>query len=402
MIDRYRCDPKTRTKLTRWIPSFPGIIGPFIGFIIFWPNYRSIIFLSVWVWVFKIVPISIGHFSCQYEVEFFSRPHLYWSVIHLVSSVFRTAPISIDHCLVSLSLSPQDRNYITRLSSVSVCVLKAAPISIGHLSISSVQLSFSGPHLYWLIIHCLISSVWVKVAPISIGHLPISLVRLRFLGPHLYWSIIYLSYPFEFEFLGPHIYRSAIFLSVCIQFEFLGPHLYQSIIDLVNLVRVLGPHLYWSVIILSIWVWVFGIKPISIGHSSCHYQFDFLRPHLYRSIIFHVSMRLSFSGLHLYRSIIVLSIQFDFFGTASILIGHHLISLSLSFQDPPILIGHSFFHFSLSFLGPHLYRSVIVLSVWVWVFRDRTYIDRSFILSVLLEFWGHTYINWSFLMSACV
>ena len=172
-----------------------------------------------------------GHFSCQYEVEFFSRLHLYWSVSHLVSSIFRTAPISIDHYLVSLSLSSQDRTYITRLSSVLVCVFKVAPISIGHLSISSVRLSFSGPHLYRLIIHCLVSSIWVRVAPISIGHLSISLVRLRFLGPHLYRSVIHLSCPFEFEFLRSHLYRSVINSA-----------------------------------------WLFGTAPISIGHWSCQFS----------------------------------------------------------------------------------------------------------------------------------
>ena len=100
------------------IPSFPGIIGPFTGFIIFWPNHQSLwvvilghipscwvclhrylsypltlshlirsFFLSVQLELFRTAPISISHSSCQF------------------SSSFGVAPISIDHLPISLSLS---------------------------------------------------------------------------------------------------------------------------------------------------------------------------------------------------------------------------------------------------------------------------------------------------------
>ena len=142
-----------------------------------------------------------------------------------------TAPISIGHCLVSLSLSFRDRNHIDRSSFVSVGVFKVAPISIGHHPTSL----------------CL---VWVGTTPISIGH---SSCQFSF------WSRTYIdrsssmSVWVYFEFLGSHLYRSVIFLSVCVQFE-LGPHVYWSIIYLVSSISVLGPHLYRSTIFLSVCV----------------------------------------------------------------------------------------------------------------------------------------------------
>ena len=44
-------------------------------------------------------------------------------------------------------------------------------------------------------------------------------------------------------------------------------------------------------------------------------------------------------------------------------------------------------------LGPHLYRSIILHVNSAWVFQDHTYIDRSFIMLVQLEFWNRTYID---------
>ena len=46
-----------------------------------------------------------------------------------------------------------------------------------------------------------------------------------------------------------------------------------------------------------------GTNHRSVIFMSVCVQFE-LEPHLYQSVIFHVSTRLSFSGLHLYRSII--------------------------------------------------------------------------------------------------
>ena len=114
----------------------------------------------------------------------------------------------------------------------------AAPISIGHLPISSVS----------------------GAAPISIGHLPISLASGT--API---SIGHSSCQSESR---PHLYRSAIFLSVCVfrvrtapisighsscQFES-RPHLYRSAISLSCQFEFLGPHLYRSVIVLLDWV----------------------------------------------------------------------------------------------------------------------------------------------------
>ena len=47
-------------------------------------------------------------------------------------------------------------------------------------------------------------------------------------------------------------------------------------------------------------------------------------------------------------------------------------------------------------LGPHLYRSVIVLSVWVWVFELGLHLCWSVIFRVSSSFWGCTYIDRSF------
>ena len=127
----------------------------------------------------------------------------------------------------------------------------------------------------------------------------------------------------------------------------------------------LGPHLYRSVIVISV-------------------KFEFLGSYLYRSVIFLSVCVKSESGPHLYRSVI-----------------HRLVSLSLSFWSRTYIdrssscqfvfslswdrtyIDQSFScQFSLSFSGPHLYRSIIHLISSIRVFRDYTYINQSFILSV--------------------
>ena len=74
------------------ILSFPGIIEPFIGFIIFWPCCQSL-------WV-----VILGHIP-SYRV-FFNRYLSYpLALSHLIGRrhvssvwVFRVAPISISHC----------------------------------------------------------------------------------------------------------------------------------------------------------------------------------------------------------------------------------------------------------------------------------------------------------------
>ena len=141
------------------------------------------------------------------------------------------------------------------------------------------------------------------------------------------------------------------------QFEFLGPHLYRSVISIST--WVLGPHLYRSVIF--------------------HVSSSFLGPHLYRLVISmfeffgtapisidHLSCQLE-SRLHLYRSTIFLSFtcQFEFFWDCTY-IDRSFIILSVWVQFD---------------LRPHIYQSVIFY-VSFSLSRDRAYIDRSFILPI--------------------
>ena len=107
----------------------------------------------------------------------------------------------------------------------------------------------------------------------------------------------------------------------------------------------LGLHLYRSVIhrVGS----MFGVIPISISHSYCLYELEL--------------------GPHLYRSVIVLSIWVWVFGIAPISISHLPISLfSVRVGITLISIGH------------HL----INLSLW-----DRTYIDQSLSYQFGLSHW---------------
>ena len=117
---------------------------------------------------------------------------------------------------------------------------------------------------------------------------------------------------------------------------------------------VLG-HLIMSFIILLVQL-EFGAAPISIGH------------------VHHLPVMLVFeSGQHLYRSAISLSCQFRV-GTAPISIDHlPVMSVCVWVGAAPISIRHLPI-MSVFESGPHLYRSVIVLSVRVW---GRTYIDRK-------------------------
>lgn len=112
--------------------------------------------------------------------------------------------------------------------------------------------------------------------------------------------------------------------------------------------------------------------------SSYHFVvcLSFSGPHLYRSVIFRVNLCfqchtyidrpssyhflvcLSFLGSYLYRSVIhPISFNLVWVGAALISIGHVPITFHVQFES-----------------GPHLYRSVIVLSVRV---QGRTYIDQS-------------------------
>ena len=155
-------------RVAYWgIPSFPGIIGPFIGFIIFGPSSRSswVVILGhipsdrVCLHHYMGYPLVLGHLIRSFIilsvwVQFESGPHLYRSVLFHVSLSFRgrTYINRSSSCQFEFSLS-QGRTYIDWSFSVLVWVFGAAPISISHHLVSS-------------------SSVWVGTAPISIGHFP--------------------------------------------------------------------------------------------------------------------------------------------------------------------------------------------------------------------------------------
>ena len=116
-------------------------------------------------------------------------------------------------------------------------------------------------------------SVWVfKVVPISISDLPISLCLVWVFKTatisigHHFFSSVWVFWDLT------NIDRSS---SCQFVFEFLGPHLYRSVIIWLVLVWVLGPHLYRSVIILSILVLVFRDRTYINWSSSCQFKFEF-------------------------------------------------------------------------------------------------------------------------------
>ena len=143
--------------------------------------------------------------------------------------------------------------------------------------------------------------------------------------------------------------------------------------------------------------WV-GTAPISIGHLLS-YQFECSGPHLYQSVIFHVSLS---------------------FRIAAISIDHHLVSLSLCFGgridiDRPyshhfvfsLSRGRTYIDRSLScqfeFSGSHLYRSAIFLS-FPFQFELGPHLYRSTIFPsfcVQFESRSHLYRSTTFL-SVCV
>ena len=262
------------------IPSFPGIIGPFRGFVIFWPSCRS-----SWVVILGHIPsdqVCLHHYL-SYPL---ALGHLIKSfIIFSIQLEFGAAPISIGHVhrLVSFSLS-QCRTYIDRSFILSVWVFGTAPISIGHSSFCQFQFE-SGSHLYQSTIFLSFPRQFefFRTAPISISHCHVSSVSS--------WDRTYIDRSLSCQFESrPHPYRSIIFLSFACSF------------------------------------WV-GTVPISIGHSSfCLFKFESV-PHLYRSIIF---MSVSFS-LSKDRTYIDRPSSYHFHvslvsRTAPISIGHHLIS----------------------------------------------------------------------------
>ena len=228
------------------------------------------------------------------------------------------------------------------------------PISIGHSS-CQFQFEFSSWDRTY-IDRSFVVSVWVGAAPISISHLPIS---LSFRVGTVPVSIGHSSRQFQFEFSSrdrTYIDRSFV-MSVWVWVFESRPHLYRSVIFHVSL--------------------RFGAAPISIGHVPITFRVQFESGlHLYRSVIFHVSLRFGVaptlighvpiafrvqyeSGLHLYRSVIY-HVSFSLFwvGVAPISIDHVPIAFHVSLSENHIYIDLSFF-MSVCVSGPHLYWSLI-------------------------------------------
>ena len=156
-------------------------------------------------------------------------------------------------------------------------------------------------------------------------------------------------------FLGPHLYRSVIILLVRVQFESCV-HLYRSTISL-SYQFVFRDRTYIDRS-LSCQL-VFGAAPISIDHL--------------------LDMSVCVSKALLYRSAISLSDQFVFRDNTYI---DRSLSCQLEFGAAPISIGHLLV-ISVCVSGPHLYRSVIVLSVRV---QGRTYINRPSLCHITMCF----------------
>ena len=166
----------------------------------------------------------------------------------------------------------------------------------------------------------------------------------------------------------PHLYWSTIFLSVYVSLSWDRTYIDRSFLCQFEL----RLHLYRSVIVLSILVWVYTYidRP-----SSYWFEFSLsFRDCTYINQSF--SCQFEFSGPHLYRSIIVLLVWVWVFG------------LHLYWSTIFLSIWVQF-----EFLRPHLYWSLIILAVWVF----RTTLISISHCYVSLSFWDHTFIDLSFL-----
>ena len=194
---------------------------------------------------------------------------------------------------------------------------------------------------------------------------------------------------FEFE-SEPHLYRSIIFMSVWVQFEFQG-----------------RTYINRSFSCLFEFSLSFGTAPISIGyHLVCLSLVWVSGPHLYRSVIHPICLSLSFgtapisighhlvclslvwvSGLHLYWSVIFMFVwvQFEFQGRTHMDRSSSCqFELVFSFWDPTYIDRSSSYLFEFEFSGPHLYRSVIILSAWVSFQFLGSHLYRSVIILFVL------------------
>ena len=185
-----------------------------------------VIWVILWLWVIRL--------AIFLSVQFESGPHLYRSVI-IVSVLVGAAPISIDHLLIMSVqfLGPHlyDRPSSCHVSSVS----RTAPIR----SVIFLSCQFSFWDRAYTIGHLFIVSVCVEDRTYTIGHYRVSLSRGRtYTIDHLFVMSV--------QFLGPHLYDRSL---LC-QFES-GPHLYDRA-SLRHVSSVSGTAPIRSVIIVSV------------------------------------------------------------------------------------------------------------------------------------------------------
>ena len=140
-------------------------------------------------------------------------------------------------------------------------------------------LSFGFEPLHQIII-VLVQYKFFRIAPISIGHLPISLCLVRVktapisIGHRLFslsfgfWGYTYINRSSSYQFVFgsswdcTYINRSFILL---VQLEFKVTHISIGYFRVSLKFQFLGPHLYRSVIHL-VFSLVFGVTPILINH----------------------------------------------------------------------------------------------------------------------------------------
>ena len=154
--------------------------------------------------------------------------------------------------------------------------------------------------------------------------------------------------------------------------------------------------------------WV-GTAPISIGHLLS-YQFECSGPHLYQSVIFHVSLSFRIAAISIDHHLVSLSLCFGGRIDIDRPYSHHFVfslsrgrtyidrSLSCQFEFSGSHLYRSAIFLSFPFqfeLGPHLYRSAIFPSFCVQ-FESRLHLYRSAIfLSVCVQFESgpHLYLS---------
>ena len=250
------------------IPSFPGIIGPFRGFVIFWPSCRS-----SWVVILGHIPsdqVCLHHYL-SYPL---ALGHLINSfIIFSIQLEFGAAPISIGHVhrLVSFSLS-QCRTYIDRSFILSVWVFGTAPISIGHSSFCQFQFE-SGSHLYQSTIFLSFPRQFefFRTAPISISHCHVSSVSS--------WDRTYIDRSSSYWFSSIWVFQDRTYIN-------------------------------WSSFYQFNSIWVFRSAPISIGHRLVSLSLGFWGcTYINRSSSYQFVFSLSWDRTYINLS---LSCQFEF------------------------------------------------------------------------------------------